>query len=425
MLWVHADLQMQEHPPFSLISPEIPMSSNDGLMRGNHWIEPLLPGEGRYPRSLLDAAERLPYLAGRLSTLLPAETTDRLGKLLRITDTYYTNLIEGQHTEPATLAENVKRKSPKELNRLAIEHMYAQAGFQAVISRMKGAIQWPTLFSPELVIRVHERLFKDVSEADRTLEDGSILVPGQMRSECGRAIRVGNHTAPAPDAVESMMSRMNQRYGQPQDVRTRLICAMAYHHRLAFVHPFAEGNGRVVRMVTHLQLHYLGMSAPLWSLSRGLARKQDEYYQRLAGADQRRRGNLDGRGQLSESGLCEFIEFMLDVCVEQMKYMEERLSLASLQNRVNGAILLSREFDAEDIKPGCARALLILLSQGKLSWADFIVHTGLGERVAFDQLKRLIHLKVVESHNPFLHPGLPFWYANTLFPDLHMRFRPA
>ncbi len=404
------------------------MSSDDGLMRGNHWLEPLLPGEGHYPRSLLDAAERLPYLAGRLSTLLPAETTDRLGKLLRITNTYYSNLIEGQHTEPATLAANVKRKSPKELNRLSIEHMYAQAGFETVISRMKGAIQWPTMFSPELVLRVHERLFKDVSEAERTLEDGSILVPGQMRSECGRAIRVGNHTAPAPDAVESMMSRMGQRYGQPQDLRTRLICVMAYHHRLAFVHPFADGNGRVVRMVTHLQLHYLGMSAPLWSLSRGLARKQDEYYQRLAGADQRRRGDLDGRGQLSERGLCEFIEFMLDVCVDQMQYMEEMISLTTLRRRVDTALLICREFQAAGIKPPCARALHILLAQGEISRSDFKVCTGLGERVATDQLTRLIQLKVVEAPTPksrVLHPGLPIWYADTVFPDLHRLFRPA
>lgn len=404
------------------------MSADDGLMRGNHWLEPLLPGEGRYPRALLDAAERIPFLAGRLSGFLPAETTERLGKLLRVTNTYYTNLIEGQHTEPATLAANVKRKSPKDLNRLSIEHMYAQAGFETVITRMKDAIEWPTLFSPELVKRVHERLFKDVCEGERVLEDGSILVPGQMRSNCGRTIRVGDHTAPAPDAVASMMARMSQRYGQPEDLRTRLICTMAYHHRLAFVHPFADGNGRAVRMITHLQLHYLGMSAPLWSLSRGLARRQDEYYQKLSGADQRRRGDLDGRGQLSERGLCDFIEFMLDVCIDQMQYMEEMINLASLRSRIDIALLVCREFQAAGVKAECARALHILLTQGEVARSDLKVFTGLGDRLATDQLSKLIQLKVVEAPSPksrVLHPGLPIWFADAVFPDLHRRFRPG
>lgn len=57
--------------------------------------------------------------------------------------------------------------------------------------------------------------------------------------------------------------------------------------------PFEDGNGRVVRMATHLQLTRIGLGSPLWSISRGLARKQDEYYARLSAADQGRRG---GRG---------------------------------------------------------------------------------------------------------------------------------
>lgn len=401
------------------------MAADVGLMRGNHWLEPLLPGEGRYPRSLLDAAERLPYLAGRLSTLLPSETTARLGKLLRVTNTYYTNLIEGQHTEPADLAANVKRKSPKELNRLSIEHMFAQEGFEVVISRSKAAIPWASMFGPALVERVHERLFKDVSEDERTFEDGSILVPGQMRSECGRSIRVGNHTAPAPDAVVSMLARMQERYGQPEDQRTRLICTMAYHHRLAFVHPFADGNGRVVRMLTHLQLHYLGMSAPLWSLSRGLARDQDEYYRRLNSADQPRRGDLDGRGQLSERGLCEFIEFMLAVCVDQMQYMEEMIELRTLRKRIEVALLVCPEFQIAGVKPECAKALHVLMTQGEVARADFKVFTGLGDRNATDQLAKLIQLQVVEAPSPKsrqLYPGLPIWFAEKVFPDLHRRF---
>ena len=119
------------------------MEADDGLMRGVHWLEPLLPGEGRYPPSLLASAEQLPFLAGKLSSVLPPATTERLGRLLRVTNTYYTNLIEGQHTEPATLAEGSRRKSAKELKQLSVEHMHAQSGLEALILQRKAEIRWP------------------------------------------------------------------------------------------------------------------------------------------------------------------------------------------------------------------------------------------------------------------------------------------
>lgn len=403
------------------------MEADDGLMRGVQWLEPLLPGEGRYPPSLLASAEQLPFLAGRLSSLLPPATTERLGRLLRVTNTYYTNLIEGQHTEPATLAASSRRKSSKELKQLSVEHMHAQAGFESLITQRKAEIKWRDMFSPGLAERVHERLFKNAGEDERRLEDGSLLQPGQTRSECGRVIRVGGHTAPAPDSVRAMMVRMMDRYGHPTDQRTRIICAMANHHRMAFVHPFADGNGRVVRLLTHLQLHYLGMSAPLWSLSRGLARRQDEYYQRLSSADQPRRGDLDGRGQLSERALCEFIEFMLDVCIDQMKYMEEMIDLRAFRNRIELALKVSPKFAGAGIKQECARALHILLTQGEVTRSDFKAYTGLGPRTATDQLSKLIDLKVVEApsiKSKNIYPGLPIWFAEMVFPELHRRFRP-
>jgi len=404
------------------------MEADDGLMRGIHWLEPLLPSEGRYPPSLLASAERLPFLAGKLSSLLPAETTERLGRLLRVTNTYYTNLIEGQHTEPATLAANSRRKGQKELKQLSVEHMHAQAGLEAVISLRMAKLRWSDMFAPALVERVHQRLFKGVSEDERRLEDGSFLHPGQMRSVCGRFIKVGGHTAPAPDSVDAMMKRMQERYGQATDQRTRIVCAMAYHHRMAFVHPFADGNGRVVRMLTHLQLHYLGMSAPLWSLSRGLARRQDEYCQRLSSADKPRRGDLDGRGQLSEKALCEFIEFMLDVCLDQMKYMEEMISVHTLRNRIEVALKAAPQFQQAGIKQECARALHILLTQGEVTRSDFKVYTGLGLRTATEQLSKLIDLKLIDAPSQKsrqIYPGLPIWFADWIFPDLHRRFRPA
>ncbi len=222
-----------------------------------------------------------------------------------------------------------------------------------------------------------------------------------------------------------MLTRLQEFYGAASDPRSRLLGVMAYHHRLAFVHPFMDGNGRLVRMLTHLQLVKLGLGSPLWSISRGLARRQQEYYGRLHAADQPRRGDLDGRGQLTQGGLVEFVRFMLEVCRDQILYTTDSLKLLTLRERLDRVVRFEPRFVGAGVKPEAARALHLLLAQGSVTRADFKVYLGMHERMAIEQLKLLIGLGVVESPTPKsreLYPGLPVWFAQLVFPDLHRRF---
>ena len=67
-----------------------------------------------------------------------------------------------------------------------------------------------------------------------------------------------------------------------------------------------DGNGRVTRLASHAAL-YRDFTGGLWSICRGLARSHTEYYTRLENADEPRRGDLDGRGNLTEAGLWDFL----------------------------------------------------------------------------------------------------------------------
>jgi Fic family protein len=222
-----------------------------------------------------------------------------------------------------------------------------------------------------------------------------------------------------------MIVRLQQVYGVAQDRRARLLGAMAYHHRLAFTHPFEDGNGRLIRMMTHLQLFKIGLGSPLWALSRGLARRQDEYYAKLRAADQPRRGDLDGRGQLTQSGLIDFVRFMLEVCKDQIEYTTKAMGIQTLRDRIARIVMYEPRLISAGIKPEAARALHLLFVQGVVSRVDFKVYMGLHERTAIEQLKILIQLGLVEAPSPKsreVYLGLPVWFAQLVFPDLHRRF---
>ncbi|WP_256347385.1 Fic family protein [Pseudomonas gingeri] len=390
------------------------------LMTGNHWLEPLMPN---FPDELLKLAEEISFQAGKLTGMVPPEMTSRVGGILRITNSFYSNLIEGQFTEPLTLAPSAPKRSRKELSELAMTHIGAQQAFERATS-VYAESPWATFFDPRFIARVHRRLFDGATPEQLRLTDGSLLVPGQIRDAAQKEVAVGGHAAPASKAVPPMLVRMQQVYGRLPDARSRLIAAMAYHHRLAWVHPFVDGNGRSVRLITHLQLHKLGLASPLWSLSRGLARHQNAYYAYLANADKPRRGDLDGRGQLTQAGLFEFVGFMLETCLDQMRYTERTLGINHLKGRLEVIFKWEPRILKAGVKLESARAVHILFTQGKISRADFKVFTGLSERTAIEQLKILVNLGIVENLSPKardLYPGLPIWFAQLLFPDLHQR----
>jgi Fic family protein len=395
------------------------------FISGNHWLEPIWPSPG-FPASILRMAETLSFRAGKLTGLLHENTAVRIGGLMRITNSYYSNLIEGQFTEPVTLSARVPRRNSKELRELAESHIGVQALLERAVRRSQSIeAPWGVFFAPELVSVIHRRLFAGASDDDLRLSDGRLLVPGQLRDTAQRNVLVGDHAAPAWESVAPMLTRLQQVYGGQPDLTSRILSALAYHHRLAFVHPFEDGNGRVVRMITHLQLMRLGLASPLWSLSRGVARKQDEYYGRLRAADQPRRGDLDGRGQLTQGGLFEFVEFMLQVCIDQMEYVEHAMDLISLRQRLERVIGLERRFIEAGVKQEMAKAIHILLTQGEVARADFKIFSGLHDRVASDQLKKLIDIGVVEAPSAksrSIFPGLPVWFAQLIFPDIHRRF---
>ncbi|MBC8995600.1 Fic family protein [Pseudomonas sp. N40(2020)] len=372
-------------------------------------------------------AEQVPFQAGKLSAMVAPSMLQRVGGLLRVTSSFYSNLIEGQFTEPVTLAPTAPKRHRKELTELAMTHIGTQQSFERALAVHRD-LAWDTLFSPAFVARLHRRLFHGASDEQLRLGDGSQLVPGQLRDVALREVLVGNHAAPPCQSVGPMLVRMQQVYGRLPDARSRLLSVMAYHHRLAWVHPFVDGNGRTVRLLTHLQLQKLGLVSPLWSLSRGLAREQETYYARLANADKPRRGDLDGRGQLTQAGLFEFVGFMLETCLDQMRYTERALNIANMRERLHTIFVWDERIKLAGIKPEVARALHVLLTQGTLSRADFKIFTGLSDRVATDQLKSLVQLGLVESATPKardLYPGLPIWFAQLLFPDLHQRMTAA
>jgi len=199
------------------------------------------------------------------------------------------------------------------------------------------------------------------------------------------------------------------------------VALAAAHHRLAWTHPFLDGNGRVTRLHTHLLLQAGGLTGGLWSPLRGFARTEARYKALLQAADEHRHGDLDGRGNLTQAGLVQWIEYTLDICIDQVEFMTRQLEVQGMQDRIRAAL----SYEASAVKSGVREEALLPLhylfaTQGELGRASFKAMTGLGERVATSTLSALLNRGFVTTDSPYgsLRFAIPRHALRFYFPAL-------
>ena len=274
------------------------------------------------------------------------------------------------------------------------------------------------LYGADALRGLRRELFGDLPAEDLQLADGTALVPGEMRQ---RGMAVGRHEAPTGPSLPLFLARWEQVYGQARRGEASIVALAAAHHRLVWMHPFLDGNGRVARLHTHLLLLGWGLSGGLWSPLRGFARSEARYRALLQAADEHRRGDLDGRGNLTQAGLVEWIGYVLEMCVDQVDFMARQLRVQDMRGRIQAAL----SYESAAIKSGVREEALIPLhylfaTQGELSRAEFKTMTGLGQRVATATVTALLARGFLATDSPYgaLRFAIPRHALRFYFPAL-------
>ena len=381
-----------------------------------HQFEPLLP---TLPHGELDTlAEEVCRRGFELKRLVHPLTEARIATLLRSVNSFYSNRIEGQQTHPRDIERALKKSFSKEplkarLQRLAVAHIAAQEDMEKWLA---DAPEQP-VFTAEFLARLHRSFYGRLPLEDRLTEQGDAVVPGEWRK---RNVSVGGHDAPDMGAVPALLERAAQVYGAVRGLSAKLIALACAHHRIAWVHPFRDGNGRVVRLQSQAALIQHGAGSALWSVSRGLARDVQAYYDRLSEADSPRRGDLDGRGNLSEAGLVSFAKFFLETCCDQVTFMGKMLDLTTLRGRVQGYLAYLTQQDKE-VRAEAAPALHYLFLAGGAPRGEFKQMTGLASRSADRAIAALLKRGLLESDSSKgpVRFGLPLEALPYYFPALY------
>jgi hypothetical protein len=147
----------------------------------------------------------------------------------------------------------------------------------------------------------------------------------------------------------------------------------------------------------------------------------DRYYALLDAADAPRKGDLDGRGCLSESALVDWIEYVLDMCIDQIRFMKSMLNLSTMEQTIAACLVFEQESLKSGVRLEALRPLhYLFLSGTEIDRGEFKRMTGLGERTAVTMLTALVKRGLLKSDTPQgkVRFGLPLHALRFYFPAL-------
>jgi len=384
-------------------------------------MDPMLIGQTSGHRSgLADLAVDLAARSAGFRRSLPAGVMTALADLVRAVNCYYSNLIEGHDTHPLEIERALKGDYSADRRKRDL-----QLEAQAHVS-VQGWIDGGGLAGPatgiEAIREIHRRFCALLPEdllwvTDPETGGRTPVIPGGFRD---RDVQVGRHIAVSAGAVPRFLARFETAY-RNLGMAEAIIATAAAHHRLLWIHPFLDGNGRVARLMSHAAFLRLLDTGAVWSVARGLARAVARYRSLLSACDLPRRNDLDGRGSLSEEALVAFTRFFLETCIDQVAFMEQLVE----PNRLRGRILgwAEAEVLAGNLPAKAGAVLEALLFRGLLPRGDLPTLLDVSPRHARRIVAALMKAGAVASAGPREPLSLAFpaalathWMPG-LFPD--------
>ncbi len=381
-------------------------------------MEPLIISGGSTHRGeLSDLAVELTAHATGFRRSLPEGILAALANLVRSMNCYYSNLIEGHDTHPIDIecALNDDYSADVEKRNLQLEAT-AHISVQKWID--EGGLK-DRATTKDGIIEIHRRFCELLPEELLWVENPDTkermeVVPGQLRQN---DVKVGRHIPPSPGALTRFLDRYERAYANLGKAEA-IIATAAAHHRLVWIHPFLDGNGRVARLVSYSMFLDTLDTGGVWSVARGLAKNVDIYKKHLAQCDLKRRNDLDGRGNLSEEALASFTKFFLETCIDQVKFMEELVQPDRLRARI--VMWAEEEIRLKELPPKAEKILEVILYRGELPRAEIPDIVNAGERHARRIVSALTERGVLvsESTRAPLRLAFPAKLASRWMPGL-------
>src|SRR5258708_16063315 len=187
--------------------------------------------------TITDVVAELSAAAAKLGHTLHPHTATSLAGIVRIMNTYYSNLIEGRNTRPRDIARALAGEFDKDNDRRNLQlEAAAHVRVQAEVDRMAAEGRLPEPASIDFIRQLHRDFYRNAPEAMLRIEGAGgvfLMEPGEWRSRPQRDVAVGRHAPPSSGRVADFMAYFADRYRFDRLREAAPIMALSAPH-----HPF-------------------------------------------------------------------------------------------------------------------------------------------------------------------------------------------
>jgi Fic family protein len=231
---------------------------------------------------LVDLFSELDYLRRlELGGTTPSLIFIQLKSIFHVLESLGSARIEGNHT---TLADYVE--STLEGSTQSTEHMREISNLEKAMVYIDEVIKRDTPLTEHFIRELHSLTVNNlIREGDDT--------PGAYRSR-SVVISQAEHLPPEAIQVPGYMQKLVAFINQPDAAKYDLMKIALVHHRFSWIHPFHNGNGRVVRLITYALLIKYGFNVRrILNPTAVFCNDRERYYKMLSCADKGTNENLE------------------------------------------------------------------------------------------------------------------------------------
>ena len=262
---------------------------------------------------LTDLVIELDYLRKKSIGDTPSEIFMQIKDVFHLLESIGSARIEGNNT---TVQEYVESK---------LEHATGRKENLVEIANMESALEFIDAHVRERPI---DRAF--IAELHRMVVDGltkeGSATPGNYR-ERNVAIKGSAHVPPPHGAVERYMIDLIEFINRPDPPKYDLLKTALAHHRFVWIHPFDNGNGRTVRLITYAMLVKQGFNLAdadrIINPTAIFCSNRKGYYGFLARADSG-----------TDDGLLEWVSYMLSGLKREIEKLDLLLDYRFLSEHI-------------------------------------------------------------------------------------------
>ena len=244
--------------------------------------------------------------------------------------------IEGNNT---TVAEYIETKI--EGNKLKNEKDIEINNLENAIDFIDKNIS-NTKIDRGFISELHKQVVKNLSAPPRG--EGSIK-PGKYRTK-NIKIASSKHTPPDYTQIDNYMPDFFNFINKNHSSHYDLLKTAIAHHRFTWIHPFDNGNGRTVRLITYAMLLKYGFNISIHGIllvnpSAIFCINRDKYYRALSWADTGRKYGTLKWCEYVISGLKKEIE-KIDKLLDY-EYLKNKILLPAISNSLERKIITNLE----------------------------------------------------------------------------------